>query len=140
MLTKAFRIAIKKGYCEVNPVKGVDWPHEDNRRTRTLSDEEETLILSNMTGKYECLRAPFLTALYVGCRRGEMFKLSWDDVDFERQYVHFRPVFMFAGTVMHHAPRELAFRQRWSFNLSKSTLGIRRMTLKSTALRAANPL
>src|SRR5262249_46893527 len=60
------------------------------RRTRILSDEEEETILSKMTGEYAKLRAPFLTALYTGCRRGEMFQLTWDDINFDRQYIHFR--------------------------------------------------
>ncbi len=91
MLSKVFELAIKKEYCEVNPVKKVDWPHQPNRRDRTLSDKEETLILSHMTGKYAKLRAPFIVALYSGCRRQEMFALTWDEVDFERQYIYFPP-------------------------------------------------
>ncbi len=91
MLSKVFELAIKKELCEVNPVKKVDWPHQPNRRDRTLTDGEEKSILSHMTGRYEKLRIPFLTALYVGCRRGEMFALTWADIDFERQYIHFKP-------------------------------------------------
>lgn len=90
MLSKVFVLAIKKEYCEVNPVKKVDWPHQPNRRNRTLTDEEEKLILSHMTGRYEKLRVPFLTALYSGCRRSEMFALTWADIDFERGFINFR--------------------------------------------------
>lgn len=90
MISKAFVRAIKAGYCEENPVKKVDWPHQPNRRERVLSDDEETLILSKLTGKYAKLRAPFLTALYSGMRRGEMFALRWMDVDFERGFFRLR--------------------------------------------------
>lgn len=92
LLSAIFSLAIKREYCELNPAssKKVDWPEEKNRRTRTLSDEEEETILTHMTGKYERLRAPFLTALYVGCRRGEMFQLTWRDIDFELQQIYFR--------------------------------------------------
>jgi integrase len=90
LLSKMFAVAIEKEYCEVNPVSKVDWPQQPNRRNRTLSDGEEELILSHMTGRYARLRAPFLTALYTGCRRGEMFQLTWDDINFERQYIYFR--------------------------------------------------
>lgn len=90
MISKAFVLAIKKGYCEENPVKKVDWPHQPNRRERVLSDDEEELILSKLTGKYARLRAPFLTALYSGMRRGEMFELRWMDVDFERGFFRLR--------------------------------------------------
>src|SRR5262249_49143976 len=73
-LSKMFEVAIEKKLCTVNPVRGVKLPpKQKNQRKRTLSDEEEELILSHMTGRYARLRAPFLTALYVGCRRGEMF-------------------------------------------------------------------
>ena len=52
--------------------------------------EKEALILSKLTGKYANLRAPFLTALYSGMRRGEMFALRWMDVDFERGFFRLR--------------------------------------------------
>ncbi len=29
-------------------------------------------------------------ALYTGMRRGEMFKLKWDDIDFQRGFIHIR--------------------------------------------------
>jgi integrase len=92
MLSAIFALAIRREYCEVNVAAStkVDWPEQKNRRTRTLSDEEEDLILSRMVGKYEQLRAPFLTALYVGCRRGEMFQLTWADIDFDLHQIYFR--------------------------------------------------
>ncbi|HMX24608.1 MAG TPA: site-specific integrase [Blastocatellia bacterium] len=90
MMSKVFVLAIKKGYCEENPVKKVDWPHQPNRRERVVSDAEEELILSKLNGKYASLRAPILTALYSGMRRGEMFALRWMDVDFERGFVRLR--------------------------------------------------
>ncbi len=31
-----------------------------------------------------------LTALYSGMRRGEMFKLCWDDIDYERRFIYLR--------------------------------------------------
>jgi len=91
LLSRIFRLAVDRKYCAVNPVKGVTWPaKQENRRTRILSDEEEEIILQHMTGKYERLRAPFLTALYVGCRRQEMFSLTWDDIDLDLEQIHFR--------------------------------------------------
>src|SRR5262245_24039096 len=40
MLSAIFRLAIRRGYCEINPLSSskVDWPHEKNRRTRTLTE------------------------------------------------------------------------------------------------------
>ncbi len=29
-------------------------------------------------------------ALFTGMRRGELFKLQWDDVDFDRGFIHIR--------------------------------------------------
>ena len=31
-----------------------------------------------------------LMALYTGMRRGELFRLRWDDIDFERRFIHIR--------------------------------------------------
>lgn len=92
LLSAIFALAIKREYCESNSAssKKVDWPKQKNRRDRTFSDEEEKIILQHMTGKYERLRAPWLTSLYVGCRRGEMFQLKWDDINFEHQQIYFR--------------------------------------------------
>jgi integrase len=42
-----------------------------------------------MIGKYERLRAPFQTAMDLGCRRGEMFLLTWAEINFELRHVYF---------------------------------------------------
>jgi len=83
MLSRVFELAIKKGYCEENPVRKADWPHRPNRRERFISDEEERKILEILTGRYEKLRPLFILALYSGMRRGELFSLRWSDVDFK---------------------------------------------------------
>lgn len=90
-LSKIFQVAIENKLCAVNPVRDVKLPpKQKNPRNRTISEGEEDLILSRMTGRYARLRAPWLAALYVGCRRGEMFLLRWSDIDFDHQTITFR--------------------------------------------------
>ncbi|MBK9314632.1 MAG: site-specific integrase [Acidobacteria bacterium] len=90
MLSKVFDLAIKKDYCEENPVGKVEWPHQPNRRERFITEEEESKIFKSLSGRYERLRPVFLLALYSGLRRGEIFALQWRDVDFEKKNLRLR--------------------------------------------------
>lgn len=90
MISKIFVLAIKKGYCEDNPVKKVDWPAQPNQRNRVVSDAEEQKILAAMSGRYERLRPVFIVALYTGMRRGELCSLRWSDIDFEKEVIRLR--------------------------------------------------
>ena len=72
-------------YQGANPVKSVEMPKVDNQVTEFLSDEELSRLLAVLDNwPYDDSAAFVKFALFTGMRRGEIFKLTWDAVDFER--------------------------------------------------------
>lgn len=64
----------------------------ENSRDRTLSFEEESRLLAACVGKRTHLHALIITALDSGMRRGELFKLEWQDVDFRTRTITLRAI------------------------------------------------
>lgn len=69
----------------------IDMPKVDNRKTEFLTQEQITALLqATETSEHIIAGAMMKIALYTGMRRGEMFNLKWDDIDFERGIVFLR--------------------------------------------------
>lgn len=78
-LKRLFNLAMDWGLCEKNPAARVKLFHEDVKRTRYLTEEEEVRLL-DVAGPY--LKRVILFALHTGMRRSEILGLQWQDVDF----------------------------------------------------------
>jgi integrase len=92
LLNHLFNLAMKWGmYQGPNPVKSVEMPKVYNQITEYLSDEELSRLLAVLEA-WPCIEsANFVRlALYTGIRRGEVFKLEWRDVDFDRALLTLR--------------------------------------------------
>jgi integrase len=70
-----------------NPVSKVKKPSEDNRRTRFLPHEEVSLLLDELKKVSATTHDAALISLHCGLRAGEIFKLTWNDVDFRNESV-----------------------------------------------------
>ena len=68
-----------------NPVKGVKFLTENNKRLRYLEKEEISRLLNNCEAH---LKPIVITALNTGMRKGEILNLKWQDVDFRRNIIH----------------------------------------------------
>lgn len=64
--------------CKVKP------PKTDNRRLRFLTHEESRRLLEHLAELSPNLHDMALLSLHCGLRAGEIFNLSWGDVDFAR--------------------------------------------------------
>jgi integrase len=60
----------------------------EHKRERTLSPDEEMRLLAACTGRRAHLRALVIAALDTTCRRGELFKLKWCDVNFASRTIN----------------------------------------------------
>ncbi len=62
-----------------------------NLKTEDLSPDQLSNLLVAMEQEYDIQAANFMKmALITGMRRGELFKLQWQDVDFDRGFIHIR--------------------------------------------------
>lgn len=77
----AYRIDMFSGD---NPVKKVKSPSFDNRKVRFITHEEADKLLDALRFRSEQLHDMALLSLHCGLRAGEIFSLTWADVDLVR--------------------------------------------------------
>lgn len=94
VLNLIFNYAVIHSYIDYSPSTALKVPKNLNKTKRTVPTQEEIEIIKN---SHNLLA---LTALYTGCRRGELMALSIQDFDFENDkitidksvyYVHNKP-------------------------------------------------
>ena len=83
-LRHLFNKAILWSYLKRNPAKEVDKLRVKEKKFRFLTIEEVNTFLSACSS---FMKPIFLTAIHTGLRKSELFRLEWEDIDFERQYV-----------------------------------------------------
>ena len=92
LLKRLFNLAtrwrIHKG---ANPCAGVELPKLDNKVTEFLSDEKTERLLKVLDAwPFKQTAASIRFAVFTGCRREELFKMKWGDVDVERKILTLR--------------------------------------------------
>ena len=76
----------RRGYIKTNPAKLVPYLEENNERTRFLSEAERTSLFKACRASYwDKLYLIVLLAITTGARKGELTKLRWNDIDFDRR-------------------------------------------------------
>jgi site-specific recombinase XerD len=82
VLSLVFRLAIRNGKVTSNPARLVRPHRENNARVRYLSADEEQRIRKVIEAKCPDHMPEFDLALHTGLRRGEMYGLTWGNVNF----------------------------------------------------------
>jgi integrase len=80
-----FQEAIRNGKAKANPARLVRLHREDNGRVRVITYAEEAIIREMIRQRCPVHEPEFTLALETGMRRGELYALEWDRVDFERR-------------------------------------------------------
>ncbi len=69
----------------------LEMPKVNNLKTEDLNPEQLTALLEAIEADSNYQAANFMKmALFTGMRRGELFRLQWQDVDFDRGFIHIR--------------------------------------------------
>jgi integrase len=89
VLSAVLTLAVDDELIPSNPCRRVKPLRMDNQRSRYLTHDEEKGLLAALDGQ-EWLRNVVTMAVHTGMRRGEIFKLKWFDVDFQRGLIHVR--------------------------------------------------
>ena len=90
LIDRIINFGANRNLCEPLSFK-IQKPRVNYGKTEDLTPEQlQNLLKAIDEDTHEQAGAMMLTALYSGMRRGEMFKLTWADVDYQRGFIHIR--------------------------------------------------
>lgn len=85
LLSLVYRLGIENGKVKDNPARLVKHRQENNARVRYLSAEEETRLRAYIQETYPEHIPELDLALHTGMRLGEMYSLTWENVNTSRK-------------------------------------------------------
>jgi integrase len=90
LLRRLLNFAAKKCLCPT-PSFTIEMPKVNNLKTEDLTPEQLLALLEAIERDPNIQASNFMKmALFTGMRRGELFRLQWQDVDFDRGFIHIR--------------------------------------------------
>lgn len=90
LLRRIINFGIEKQLCD-GPGFRIKITTVDNKKTEDLTPEQLVRLLRAIEeDPHQQAGQIMLMALYTGMRRGELFRLKWQDIDFERGFIHIR--------------------------------------------------
>jgi integrase len=90
LLRRLINFGVNRQLCSGIGFK-IDMPHVDNQKTEDLTLDQLKHLVKAMDESKDIEAVNMLRmALFTGMRRGELFKLQWDDIDFDRGFINIR--------------------------------------------------
>jgi integrase len=84
LLSLIFSLAVRNNKVPSNPVRQVKRRIENNERVRFIDEKEEATLKEKIRELYPDGEPEFDLALHTGMRRGEQYRLRWQDVDLKQ--------------------------------------------------------
>lgn len=90
LLTWIINYGENKNLCEGIPFK-IEKPSVNNLKTEDLNPDQISKLIEAIEKDTHPYAGKIMKlSLFTGMRRGEMFKLKWDDIDFDRGFISLR--------------------------------------------------
>ncbi len=90
LLRRILNFGQKNRLCEGIGFK-IEMPEVDNEKTEDLSPEQLSSLLQALGESANVIASNMMRmALFTGMRRGELFKLQWNDIDLSRGFIFLR--------------------------------------------------
>lgn len=90
LLRRIINFGVKKSLCDA-PTFRIEMPKVNNLKTEDLSPEQLGALLKAIQEDKNVQAANLMRmVLFTGMRRGELFRLKWEDIDFEKGFIHIR--------------------------------------------------
>ena len=90
LLTWIINYGVKNNLCTDIPFK-IRKPSVNNLKTEDLNPDQISILMEAIEKDTHAFAGKIMKlALYTGMRRGEMFKLQWADIDFDRGFISLR--------------------------------------------------
>ncbi len=88
LLKRIINFGVNNKLCKGLDFK-IEMPKVDNIKTEDLTQEQLKNLLKAIREDSHPHAGPMmLTALYTGMRRGELFRLKWEHINYERGFIH----------------------------------------------------
>lgn len=88
IINNMLEVAIKWDYISFNPNTRIEKPKRARSNRTCYSKEEEIELLRCLMNEPLKYQAIIILALDLGCRRGELTGLTWNDIDFKKRTVN----------------------------------------------------
>ncbi|MDD3581829.1 MAG: tyrosine-type recombinase/integrase [Desulfobacca sp.] len=90
LLRRIINFGVKQQLCK-GPGFTIEMPKTNSNKTEDLTVEQLARLLEVLEENSGLPAAAIMKmALFTGMRRGELFRLQWQDVDFDRGFIHIR--------------------------------------------------
>ena len=90
LLRRIINFGVKKNLCQGINFR-IEMPTVNNLKTEDLTSEQLTKLLNAIAEDDHPQAGPMMKMiLFSGMRRGELFKLKWRDVDYQRGFINIR--------------------------------------------------